>query len=92
MRLRLLYAQTLAVNRELRAGTARQLHKKFLATIVKLVSLIKHALGIRRRGSKQIPRSPRRERELRLASSHLARSIVAFAVAATTVHARMYVS
>lgn len=40
-----------------RSSAGRELYKKFLLSIVKLVSLIKHALGIRRRrGSKQIPR------------------------------------
>jgi len=40
-----------------RSSPGRELHKKFLLSIVKLVSLIKHALGIHRRwGSRQIPR------------------------------------
>lgn len=43
---------------EVRSSPGRELHKKFLLSIVKLVSLIKHALGIRRRrrGFRQIPR------------------------------------
>jgi len=37
---------------EVRSSPSQKFHKKFLLSIVKLVSLIKHALGIRRRGSR----------------------------------------